>query len=454
LNDTIVKNILVDLKKRPEAVSAEEAQYTSVALATLQEFTDICKNMTSFNEDVELVLVFNNAPPVGLQEGEEEAYAEYVHKLFCEGSCYGMAEQDPLSTLVLLGGVFRIVRTISEADPDNYKLVSIGLDLLLFQAIALRNMKEAALAKRNLLTILEVASDMENLQAKYTVRDPRDMLVDVASRAAPSAWLLSCILHEDDDDKAAHEYLVLASSMYAQIVNSRAVKHSSNVAALIGFAETLAMQDKMVSCVRVLDKAIKNSKKLLKKEVTPYNAFLASVAYHRRGELYAIIDEWNMAFENFTEAIKWIVKATEIAPINTHYEERYTQYLNELGILHGVRGDLVNAQKVFLKAINHNRALIVHSEKYKSSLVSTLNNMSILMHRYGRHHVAKYYLQESIEVIDGMADAYTEMNREEMRDSLTETMKSLDALMRERKSAAWRPVWNPEQSSYSPSLPN
>ena len=165
-------------------------------------------------------------------------------------------------------------------------------------------------------------------------------------------------------------------------------------------------------------------------------------------------DEWKKAFESFTEAIRWIVKATELAPTNTHYEERHAQYLNELGILHGVRGDLVNAQKVFLKAISRNRALIVHSERYKSSLVSSLNNMSILMNRYGKHHVAKHYLQESIEVIDGMVDSYTEMNREEMRASLTETIASLETVMKERKGASWRPIWNPEQSSYSSTLPN
>ena len=455
LHDTLVKNILLDLKKRLEAEDTDDAQYATVALDTLQEFIDICRNMTSFNEDIELVRVFNNAAPVGLQEADRAAYILFIHNLFCEGDCYGMVQEDPLGSLVLLGGAFQLVRTISEGDTSDYRLVRVGLDFLLQQALALHRMNEPKLAKRSLLTILEVSSDMDGLQERYSVQDPHEILVDVVVRAAPSAWLLSQIFHAEDDEDAAEENLRLAAQMYEQLVNQLAGKQACRVAAFLGYAEVLAIQDRLVSCRRMLDKAAKLSKKLLKKEPTASMAFMAAVAHHRRGEIYAMAGEWTLGLEDFNKAIKWIVKASNLAPANTHYEDRYIQYLNELGVLHGVRGDFVSSQEIFLKAISYNRVLTTHSEKYKSTLITTLNNMSILMNRFGHFHVAKHYLQESIEVIDGMGDAYTGMDRANMREFLTDTLESLEELMKQRKNAAWRPIWNPDQvSSSSSSRPN
>jgi len=449
--DTLLQTILVDLQRKLEAEGAEEARYVAVALATLEEFVGICQKMTNFNEDLGLVLTFNNATPVGLRAEDTIPYVLYVHKLFSEGECYGMMQEDPLSSLVLLGSAFRLVKDASAADCTNYALVTWGLDFLLYQALALQKMNQNELAKQHLKTILEVASDMESLTNTYNVQDPYEILVDVAARAAPSAWLISRILYVEDDLTLSKEALERASKLYEQVVPKFSSKRNGCVAVLLGFAEVLATEDRMVSCAHVLDKAIKVATKLLKTDVTASKAFMASVAYHRRGELCAMADEWDGAFKYFEKSLTWISTATKKAPNNTHYKDRHAEYLNELGILHGVRGDIISAQKVFLDAINRQRILVGQSEKYKSGLVAVLNNMSILMNRYGNLPVAKHYLQESIEVVDGMKDSYNKADREDMRTTLTMTLESLEKLMRERKTLPWRPIWNPDQSS---SLPN
>ena len=123
--------------------------------------------------------------------------------------------------------------------------------------------------------------------------------------------------------------------------------------------------------------------------------------------------------------------------------------MNGMGVIYGMAGNLPEAQKMFLKSIDVRRKLAEKSEQYKTSLASTLNNMAILMRKYGNNQVAKAYVLESINVLDSITDT-SFVGYDGFRMMLVDGLESIEKEIKTQSLASWRPIWNPSPSSSGP----
>lgn len=449
-SNTLVKTILESIKE--EATSSEKG-FVSTALSTLREFSTVCSNTLNMQQvEVQQSLLFASCAPTIECKEDELFYAFFIRDLFVDGKCYGMVNEDPLNALVLLGGAYQIINKRSSDDPTYYKLVEVGLDLLLLQATALFTIKEYPLAKLSLTTILEVAAGVDELGKKCSASTDKVNL-DISIRAAPSAWMMACIFRRENDINGVSVSLNLADELYGNVLNKEdnLIIRQVHASALMGYSEVLTIMEQYVKAADVLDKAILVATiGLSKSTATAAQAYIASSAYHKRAEIYSLSSEWDRALECFQEAVSWCAVSTSRAPLNTFYEDRRTEYMNELGILYGIRGNLIEAQEVFLNTIKRRRVLAAQAEQHKSGLVAVLNNMSTLMSRYGNLDVAKEYLKESIDVVDAMTDSFFIADKQDLRQSLASTLQAIENTQKEQEYTLWRPIWKASQESPLP----
>lgn len=448
-NARLVHSILVGLRDNlPKGYNAE---YVSVAIATLNEFEEISTGMRQSKQTSDLLYIFTNYPPEGLREEDELQYSLFIKQLFLEKECYGMVYEDPMASLALLGGAFQILKKHTDIDNAPFHYVEAGLDFLFHIALALNTMKEYKFAQHNLISILDVAAGVEAFKKTYETDDPDYVELRITKRAAPSAWLLARIFHDDEDEPRVGAAVGLADELYSTLVKSHKLNSIDHVAALLGYAEVLMMRDKHRKCIQMVEEAIHRVTTIPKRKITAKGAFLASVAFHKKAELYSVAESWDDARENFHYAMKWCSVAMDKVPLNTYFQDQHTNYMNELGIVHGVQGNLVEAQETFRRAITRSRKLAEQSDQHKSSLVAALSNMSVLMNRYGNLVVAKRYVEESLEVVESMetddVTAPFATGRSELHEALTMSLNHIQEEMLKQKLAGWRPLWNSAPSS-------
>ena len=447
--EVLIKNVLSSLLTSSDPVTVQKSRYVEIAISLLDEFSLLYAATQSGSDGSAWLTSIDSSDT--LTACERLPYALFVHRLFLHGECYGMVHEDPANALVILSSATTALSVYLE---EEVELIAVHLDLLLYKATAYKKLGEFTLAKRTLRRIIELGAEVDSSYRNLEVgaaRSAKEVAVDIQSRAAPSAWILAHMLKNEDEDESADNALKLAHTLYEEILENKLFpsKGIERVTALLGLAETSMAKELMDKSMLALKRATKVAEKDLAKKYSAAYAFVASTAYHKRAEVYAISYSWKKATDCFARAMYWCEKAIATSPGNTHYEDTYPDYMNGMGVIYGMAGNLPEAQKMFLKSIDVRRKLAEKSEQYKTSLASTLNNMAILMRKYGNNQVAKAYVLESINVLDSITDT-SFVGYDGFRMMLVDGLESIEKEIKTQSLASWRPIWNPSPSSSGP----
>jgi tetratricopeptide (TPR) repeat protein len=439
--ENLVRVILERFIEKNRLEDKLRVRYAKCAIAVLDALsTAIDVGFDSITEESAQVWLVD---PV-VDRCERLPYALFIHKMFLYSDCYGMVHEDPINSIVLLNGALSIVKSYATTEEH---LVPVSLDLLLQQAIAYQAARSNRLAKKAARMIIEVASEVESARKQVGKKDREiadNLMADIQMRAAPSAWILYHLL-KGENEGSSHDALKLSSELYESLFTSKLIPKVGLewIGVLIGYAEALIVQESIDKSMRLLKRATKLAESELQDSFSIAYAFVAAAAYHKQAEIYAMSANWGKVQDCFEHALHWCSRAIEEVPCNTHLEDRYTEYLNELAIMYGISGNLPKAQDLFITTIGRRRKLASMSEQYKTGLASTLNNMSILMRTFGNDIVAKEYIRESIEILSNLESEYELDGMEEMRSALTDGLNSIERSIKNRKLSSWRPLWNP-----------
>ena len=431
----LIKDALNRLCSEWESCAPERMLFALAAVDQISRFDTLCatKDWSTGVEDV-----FQEAirPPKRLRKTDYEGYANFVYDLMKAGPLYGMAHEDPLGVNVLVGGALSLYRKLV-IEQNQHTLLPKTLDLMLLQSVAYMNAGARDLARMQLMSIVDLTADIQEDDSDRLLTllrtDNGSISRDILIRAAPAAFMLSSIFKYEQDEKRANASMLLAKTLFSEALEKGEAGFPGNrtemLMAMLALSELALYQGEKMEGLDTLDRAIwivNDDKDVAAKDGVYF--YVVSVANQRRAQIFMVQEDLDSAQEHYSAAVSYARMAYESSPVNIHYHDHYAGLLNELGILYGVRGDLLRAQDTFLLAIDERKVLTAQSNQYNEQLVACLNNMSTLMRNHNNREVALVYLEEALEVAET-----TEIDPE-----LADQMKELVAQMK-KESTTFNP---------------
>ncbi len=404
----LIKKALNRMCSEWEDEDPQRALYADAAIKQIALFDELCAQK-DWSVGVEDVFQKAVQPPDCLHKGAHEGYAHFVYDLMKAGSFHGMAHEDPLGANVLIGSALALFRRLV-VEGKQPALLPKALDLMLLQSVAYMGAGARDIARLQLLSIVDLTANVQGEIPETAPLVPQveaaKFMSDILLRAAPAAFMLSDIFKFENDPKRANASMLLAKTLFDEVLQKGEGgfpgTRVDKVVAMMALSELSLHQGEKIDGIDTLDRAIwmANADEALKDTTQSAYQYVVSVANQRRAQIFMVQEELEAALDHYLVAVQLAKQAFDCEVLNTHYHEHYASLLNELGILYGVQGNLVNAQEVFLLSIDERRLLVAQSDQYNEGLVACLNNMSTLMRRHNKNDVALVYLQDALQIAE------------------------------------------------------
>lgn len=443
-HEKLIRTSLERIHAHSQGVDEQRVKYAKAALHHLDALKVAIDGSENVTELVDLIMSVNVVPEEIGQE-EQEGYALFIHKIFKEGECHEMAQEDPLAASILMNGALHALKK-SVIDDGKFLLLPQAIDLMMLGTMAQLIGGSKDIARLQLVTLLDVAINDDVVEA-FGHHVPEAMKGVLPARVLPKLITLADLFQGGEGEEAVMLFTA-AHSLLKKMLEDRLQYPGTSaeyVGALVALADFYMAADAQQRAFDMVYKAIDVIDEDLKYiSFSAAYCYSAALVYQKRAEMAIMEDSFDGAQGFLRKGVEFINQAIKSRPTNTHYEDLRAEILNQLGIVYGMEGNIPKAQNVFLETIDCRRRMVEQSEQYKVGLIGALNNMATLLARFGNFKAALVYGDECLEIMESIDEVDRSPGYRSMLKSLR---RSRDALRESLHPApiGWRNFNDPEQ---------